>query len=313
MNIDMIVRTTIIQHYDLDVAGYRSVADDAVSVVVHAFPTTTANTVAGTGILARPGAYLLVGDGVYVGESCDVGRRLLEHAADTSKAFATEVFAITGDQRLDKAAAVHLQARLIAAAASAGLMRLRNEISGAKADLPPYRVPPLDRLLSDVLPLLFDAGCRVFAALRPNPEYGSDGSMIETIRTAAGPSDETGDDETGRMEIGVTVTPIGVQESELCYSDIWARGYEHLGRFIVAAGSELRVHENFSIGDRIRERRELLLADATSAIQGREDRVRLTVAVAFPSRATAAKVLTGAHIGTDRRRPLRRMPFVISG
>jgi hypothetical protein len=36
------------------------------------------------------------------------------------------------------------------------------------------------------------------------------------------------------------------------------------------------------------------------------NRLRLNVAVAFPSKAIAAKVLTGVHVGTDRWRMLVR-------
>jgi hypothetical protein len=106
------------------------------------------------------------------------------------------------------------------------------------------------------------------------------------------------------MEIGVTVTPPEVEEAELAYANIWARGYEHQGRFIVAAGSEMRDSLNASVNGHTRRRRAELLAQAVEAIPGVEDRRRLRLAVAFPSRAIAAKVLCGAHVGSDKWRPL---------
>ena len=49
-------------------------------------------------------------------------------------------------------------------------------------------------------------------------------------------------------------------------------------------------------------------------ITGGDGRVRrLTSAVAFPSAAIAAKVVAGAHIGSDKWRPLNRAPMVVSG
>jgi hypothetical protein len=52
--------------------------------------------------------------------------------------------------------------------------------------------------------------------------------------------------------------------------------------------------------------KRLLRDDLTSPIAGVTNRLRLNVAVAFPSKAIAAKVLTGVHVGTDRWRMLVR-------
>ena len=108
------------------------------------------------------------------------------------------------------------------------------------------------------------------------------------------------------MEIGVTVVPIGVEEQELSFGNLWARGYQYGDdRFIVAAGSEMRAEANRSANQHTRDRRERLLkAGAAKAVEGTDDRYRLAVAVAFPSRAIAAKVLAGAHVGSEKWRPL---------
>src|SRR5690606_2796653 len=116
--------------------------------------------VAGTGGLTLAGAYVLVGAGrAYVGESGNVGRRLLEHTGDQTKAFATEAYVLAGfERRLDKAAAVHLQGCLYAAIDRAGKLTLQNGTGAGAADLPDWRKVSLDRMFEQALPLLFDAG-----------------------------------------------------------------------------------------------------------------------------------------------------------
>jgi hypothetical protein len=81
---------------------------------------------------------------------------------------------------------------------------------------------------------------------------------------------------------------------------------------VVAAGSEVRTAVNISVNPILRERRERLqAANAFMPISGVDDRVRLRVAVAFPSMAIAAKVVCGAHVGTAKWRPLQRTASVI--
>jgi hypothetical protein len=125
---------------------------------------------------------------------------------------------------------------------------------------------------------------------------------------------QTDADGGGPVEIGVSTTPIGVEEQELAYGNIWARGYEHQGRFVVAAGSEMRRLANASANAPTTGRRErLIAAGAAAEVDGLDDRYRLRVAVAFPSKAIAAKVLSGAHLGSDKWRPLRApQPFIIA-
>jgi hypothetical protein len=126
--------------------------------------------------------------------------------------------------------------------------------------------------------------------------------------------DEEDGDEDGAMEIGVSTTPIGVEELQLAFADLWARGYAHQGRFVVAAGSEMRRTPNPSANAPTLARRQHLIdTGAAVPIPGAADRYRLQVAVAFPSLAIAAKVLCGAHVASDKWRPLRAArPFIIA-
>jgi hypothetical protein len=120
-------------------------------------------------------------------------------------------------------------------------------------------------------------------------------------------------DDDGPMEIGVTTVPVGVEELALSFCDLWARGYEHQGRFVVAAGSEMRMVVNPSANEHTVTRRKRLIETGTATeVDGLADRFRLQVAVAFPSRAIAAKVLCGAHVGSEKWRPLCARPYVIA-
>jgi hypothetical protein len=115
--------------------------------------------------------------------------------------------------------------------------------------------------------------------------------------------DEEADD--GPMEVGVTTTPVGVLELTLTYFNLWARGYEHQGRFVVAAGSEMRRVANASANAHTISRRQRLIELGTATpVDDMDDRLRLQVAVAFPSKAIAAKVICGAHVASDKWRPL---------
>jgi hypothetical protein len=128
------------------------------------------------------------------------------------------------------------------------------------------------------------------------------------IATEADEADE------GPMEIGVTTVPVGVEELALSFCDLWARGYEHQGRFVVAAGSEMRMVVNPSANEHtVTRRKRLIETDTATEVDGLGDRFRLQVAVAFPSRAIAAKVLCGAHVGSEKWRPLcAPRPYVIA-
>jgi hypothetical protein len=300
---------TIIWRDGTDLHGLRHVTDDAAALSVRAFPFADVAAAVARGGFATAGAYLLVGnDAAYVGESGNLGRRLQEHALDPGKAFATEIYAVSGfDRRLDKAAAVHMQMRLSARVEAAGAVRLVKGNNPCTADLPAWRVATLDRMIDDALRLLFDGGCRCLTT-NPQPPASVAAPPVMLVAPVTGGEE----DDDGPMEVGVTTVPLGVEELELAFGGLWARGYEHDDQFVVAAGSELRKNANPSITENTLTRRNRLVDTSTvAAIPGVDDRLRLKLAVAFPSRAIAAKVLCGAHVGSDKWRPLRAAAPVI--
>ena len=276
------------------IAGYREIHDDVSRLSVAAFPMAMVKDIA-VAKAAMAAAYILANHEVaYIGETANFGRRMLDHAADPSKAFAREVYVVSGYERawFDKTAAIYLQYRLTEIAENAGLVEVVKGVNPQVLELPSHRRASLDRFVDDAERLLFDAGCRVlrsnFASHRQTPQASG-------TETAIWP------DEAGPMQIGVTATPPLGSELELAYGDLWARGYPAQEGFVVMAGSEVRSVVNPSANPILRTRRaELAAAEALLAIPGLQDRLRLRVAVWFPSAAIAAKVVTGAHVDSSK-------------
>lgn len=308
--------TSIIHRPAGGIAGVREVFDDASRLAVWSFPMANARDllVAKSSVTA---CYILAGhDTVYFGETNNLYRRLSEHLLDSTKAFAREVFVVTGlgDAPFDKTTAVFLQWALDHAAEKAGLVAVLKGVNPRLLDLPPWRRATLDRIVEDALRLLFDAGCRAFhsncASLRPvlpNAEPAEPASP-DIAR------DTNEADDNGQMEIGVVATPLGVPEFELAYGDLWSRGYQSGDGFVVTAGSEVRTLINASVNPILYTRRnDLTDAGVLAEIPGLSDRMRLTVSVWFPSSAIAAKVITGAHVASNKWTALRNpRPFVIA-
>jgi hypothetical protein len=116
------------------------------------------------------------------------------------------------------------------------------------------------------------------------------------------------------MEIGVVATPAGAPEFQLAYGDLWARGYAEADGFVVTAGSEIRTLVNPSVNPILHKRRaELETAGVLAEIPGLRERKRLLAAVWFPSRAIAAKVVSGAHVSGNKWAPvLDQRPLVLA-
>jgi hypothetical protein len=304
--------TSIIHRAFGGIVGLREISDDLPRLSVYTFPFAMIEQAASAKSLLVPACYILSdGRTIYIGESGNVGRRLLEHAADPAKDFADEVFIVSAfdDQQFDKTAAIYFQHRLTGAAEALGVVRVMKGTSPQAIVLPHSRVTALNRAIDDAQRLLFDAGCRAFhsngpgRAAVPPPSAPSRSSPLLSLV-----ADEEDERDDGLMEIGVSTTPIDVEEFELIYGNVWARGYQHGENFVVAAGSEIRRTINDSVNPIIRTRRkELEDTGVLMPIPGVEDRRRLTVAVAFPSISIAAKVVCGAHVNRSKWQPLRQM------
>lgn len=277
--------------------GYRIVSDRASRVVVHAFPLADLAAVASAGLLSGGCAYVLAGGGMaYLGESGRPLRRLAEHAADSAKSFATEAFVVAGcdGAAFDKGLGLDFQFRLTRQAVEAGSVAVAKGANPVRPDLPAADRSTHDRIYADALRLLHDAGCAIFAPkdppvavpAAPDPHAPSGSEAAEAIDA----------DDAGPMAIGVSTGATDGESFELRYCNLWARGYRSGGRFVVAAGSEVRTATNGSVDAVTRKRRdELFRAGVLEGIPGVSDRRRLTVAVAFATESIAAKITCGAH------------------
>lgn len=188
--------------------------------------------------------------------------------------------------------AADLQYRLTRCAVDAGVVTVWKGANPPEPDLTDDERATHDRIAADALRLLHDAGCKIF-----HPEIYHDAPAVAKAEQADVPADEPADPaDCEPMTIGVTTVPLGSQEFELRFGNLWARGYWAAGRFVVSAGSEVRQAINDSAPALTRSRRdELFAAGVLAPISGVGDRRRLTVAISFPSTSIAAKVLAGAH------------------
>lgn len=284
--------TTIVHRPFGGLDGYRVVSDRASRAVVHAFPLTDLAAVASAGYVTGGCAYVLVGNGTaYLGESGKPMRRLAEHSADSTKGFAREAFVIGGcdGEAFDKSLGLDFQFRLTKQAVEAGAVAVAKGLNPVRPDLTAADRSTHDRIYNDVLRLLHDAGCTVFTSGGPAPG-GTAAAPPEA------PPDAGSEADAGPMAIGVSGMAADSEAFELRYCSLWARAYRSGGKFVVAAGSEIRTATNGSVDATTRKRRdELFQAGVLAAIPGLSDRRRLMVAVAFPTESIAAKVTCGAH------------------
>lgn len=286
--------TTIIHRPRSAITGFRRITDEASPLAVWSFPFAPLLEDLRER-LGRPACYVLAGaDQVYIGETGNLVRRLNEHLADAEKAFAREVFAVTGiaHRPYDKSGPLYLQQWLTRRAESAEFVTVKKDKNPPLTEPADWRKSTFDRIIVDAERLLFDAGCRAFHA-NSDPRSPLPSSFASSLPTTRYEAEE---DDSDLMQIGVTTTPPGSAEYELNYCGVWARGYPFGDGFVVAAGSEVRASINPSARPIVATRHAMLReARALIPIAGVEDRLRLTVAVAFHSLNIAAQVVCGAQ------------------
>jgi hypothetical protein len=159
-------------------------------------------------------------------------RRLSDHAADPTKAFAREAYLIYGYRRdwFDKTAAIDLQARLTEIAEQAALVEVVRGTNPQVLELPEDERASLETFVQNSLRLLFDAGCSSFHSC-----FASQRRSDTEAETAIAP------EEAGPIHIDVPTDTPHEGELELSYVGLWARGYPaEGGGFVVMAGSEAR-------------------------------------------------------------------------
>lgn len=115
---------------------------------------------------AKTGVYILVGIDpdnadrqiVYIGESDNVGKRLVQHNKDEKKDWWEQaIFVTSKDQNLTKAHARYLESRLIQMADEAGRVKVANGTAPTTCDLPEADISDMEFFLSQVaivLPVL---------------------------------------------------------------------------------------------------------------------------------------------------------------
>jgi len=292
--------STILRHFP-DSMAPREVIDRSQTLRVLAFPFGWTAELCATHDLRSAGTYILAGDGeVYIGETGDLASRLLAHAQDPDKAFATEVFVVSAfnDKLFDKDTAQHFELRLVQDAQAAGLVRLRNQNTPPQPRRTAERLVTLNRMVHDAQRLLFDAGCRVF--------HSPDSAAIRARRKVELRLGSFDDLEMMRVEFARI--PAGAEEFELQYTNVWARGYQYEDVFVVLAGSEMRSGLNASTNRICLPRRERLIASGTvvKVAAAADDLYRFTVSVGFRSAAVAAKIVCGAHVSAEHWKPLAR-------
>lgn len=288
--------TTIVHRPCGGIDGYRVVSDRASRAVVHAFPLSDLAAVAAAGLLAGGCAYVMTGNGMaYIGESGRPLQRLAKHAADSAKAFVRDAFVIGGcdGAAFDKSIGLDFQFRLTMDAIEAGSVAVAKGANPVRPEMNAADRSTHDRIYADALRLLHDAGCTVFTPA--GSPVGGPGAPVPAPPVEPAPFDGT-DADSGPMAIGVSAMPADGESFELRYCNVWARGYRSGGRFVVAAGSEIRTVTNDSVDSITRKRREeLFRAGVLAEIPGLSDRHRLAVAVAFATESIAAKIVCGAH------------------
>jgi hypothetical protein len=267
----------------------REAFDRDANILVTVFPVERAELVLRNGRLRTAGAYILLGCGkAHVGESRGVSRRIRAQLREPTKNFTRLCYVITEYKGgFSKQDVVHIQACVDAAIEDAGLVELVKAQEPWPAEATPERIAELDRKLPHIIRLLKDANCI---------------AVMEGVLLPAAAGD---DRDNGDMEIWPPGDPPeGEKIWSLEYTDIEARGYRLPdNRFVVLPGSEIRKEENASIIQKIRTRRLRLLAgDLTERMPGISNRERLKMRVVFPSKAIAAKSISGAHLRTDHWR-----------
>jgi hypothetical protein len=312
--------TTIIRRPGDTATGIRVLSEPFSVFQVLTFPFSAIAEVARRDELKAAGSYALCGGQpprVYFGESGNLANRLPDHLTDPTKQFATELFIVTcKDERFKKRHAVFGQRFLFDAAKTAGLVTLANDVKPQWFDIEPDEIDYLVRGFMDIQRPLFDGGCRALHDCDPMLPPVAKPDKAE----GAGPGFLAGEplDDCGEMFVGPNTVPIGVEESELKYFDLWARGYPRdprspNDRFIVAAGSEVRTATNDGVIPGIVKKRIILEQDGWLApIPGLSDRMRLVRAIDLCSKDNAAKVCAGANIGSGAWRALaNNEPVVI--
>jgi hypothetical protein len=149
--------------------------------------------------------------------------------------------------------------------------------------------PDLEQLVQQALLLLSVAGLKLFAEAERNqphrPVMVSATSDLHDVRI---------------VEPDELVIPADAVRMQLvCRGDLQAEGFLIGDRFLVLPGADYSCGTGW-LSPENRARRALIAdLNVVETLPGFVDRVRLTVGLDCPSRAIAAKLVTGKHVGND--------------
>lgn len=182
------------------------------------------------GEVRRTGIYFLTGPDpdnasrqlVYIGESDDVGKRLVQHNKDESKDFWERACVVTSkDQNLTKAHVRYLESRLISIAQDAGRARLHNGTAPDYGYLPEADIADMEYFLDQIRLVLPTLGLTFLAN---KPKVSNEARSVNSI------------DELKAMNMDdVTVFELISKKH-----GVKARAVESNGEFIVYEGSTAR-------------------------------------------------------------------------
>ncbi|RYF36986.1 MAG: GIY-YIG nuclease family protein, partial [Cytophagaceae bacterium] len=233
------------------------------------------------GLLARPeitkaGVYILVGPKpddlgqtfAYIGQSENIGRRLVQHNKDDRKAFWEKTCIITSkDPNLTSGHIKYLESRLITTSAKSGLVILTNDTAPEPSSLPEADIADMEYFLVQLRLMLPLLGYEFLKEMRAFSEMGDEPDPKRSIRS-----------------------PIfEIASSRL---DLLAQAQEVDGEFVVQAGSRCRPSWEGTPNHHYRNLRETLYqqnkigTDASGMTVFKED-------IAFSSPSAAAAVVYG--------------------
>ncbi|WP_417790249.1 GIY-YIG nuclease family protein [Terasakiella pusilla] len=236
---------------------------------------------------ARTGVYFLTGPDpddplrsvVYIGESENVAKRIVQHNKDENKDYWDRVCVVTSkDQNLTKGHVRYLESRLISIATVVGRSNLMNGTEPEVSPLPEADVSDMEYFIEQlriVLPVLGMEFLRDKPAL---PKF--------TKRT------EENVDEFSEWE------PFMAQTSpEFIFSDrkatIEAEAVELNGLFFVVAGSTARAQMKSSLSIRLRQMRDQLIKEGKLVETDTPGVLRFRDSVEFSSPSAAAAFIMG--------------------
>ena len=230
--------------------------------------------------LDRTGVYFLTGPDpedpdtlqLYIGESDNVRKRLIQHNSDKKKDYWERTCVVTSkDQNITKAHARYLESRLIAIANAAGTVTVVNGNAPPPVALPEADESDMEFFLDQLRLILPVLGLDFMRLHKATP-----GTMTDAT------------EKPGQAD----VAPLFWLASKKHGLEAQAREID--GEFVVLAGSDaakdwnIASHHGYS-------KLHAQLVKAGKLLPGKENRLRFAEAIAFRSPSAAAAVILGTH------------------